>query len=494
MKRLFSFFHGLRGKLILTYTLVTVLALLGLEILILALVVFASSMTDIDKRAYLGDVFSTLYPQASGFLRPGDEDIAGLQNWLEGVYASGRASLEPQDAFDSPAALLAPSEPMVVLSPDGTVIAQAPREPSDLVGRKYAPPNDVDPNFLESALEGNVFNAMGLATLTPGGNYLMAVPVMRAGRDSEVVGVIVLTVEPPPPQIYQIWPVLLSWVGITAILLLIAVAPFGTLFGFFMSRPLTRRLGALSRAAQAWSEGDFQPLPLDRSNDEIGFLARQMRTMAERVQALLQTQQQLAMLEERNRLARELHDTVKQQTFATLMQLRAARNLLATQPEAALEHLAEAEGILKNSQQDLGIIIEGLRPAALEDQGLAAALREMLQRWSQQSKIPSSISVREERRLPLNVEQTLFRVAQEALSNVARHSRASAVSVLLEYQPGQVCLSVADNGVGYAPDGPAAAGYGLHSMSERLAAVGGTLRIQPGEEGGTVVSAAAPTN
>jgi len=98
MKRLFSFFHGLRGKLILTYTLVTVLALLGLEILILALVVFASSMTDIDKRAYLGDVHYTLYPQASDFLQPGDEDIAGLQSWLEEVYASGRASLEPPGA------------------------------------------------------------------------------------------------------------------------------------------------------------------------------------------------------------------------------------------------------------------------------------------------------------------------------------------------------------------------------------------------------------
>jgi len=494
MRRLFSFFHGLRGKLILTYTLVTVLALLGLEILILTLGVVVSSMTDIDTRAYLGDVYSTLYPQANDFLQPGEEDIAGLQSWLEEVYASGRASLEPQDVFDSPAALLAPAEPMVVLSPDGTVLAQAPRDPSDLVGRQYAPPNDVPPSFLESAFDGNSYNVMDLVTRTPDGNYLMAVPVTQAGWDSDVVGVIVLTVEPSPPSIYQTWPVLLSWVGITAILLLIAVAPFGTLFGFFMSRPITRRLGALSRAAQAWSEGDFQPLPLDRSSDEIGFLARQMRTMAERVQALLQTQQQLAMLEERNRLARELHDTVKQQTFATLMQVRAARNLLATQPEAALDHLAEAEGILKNSQQDLGIIIEGLRPAALEDQGLAAALREMLQRWSQQSKIPSSISVREERRLPLNVEQALFRVAQEALSNVARHSRASAVSVLLEYQPRQVCLTIADNGVGYVADGPAAAGYGLHSMSERLEAVGGTLHIQPGEEGGTVVQAAAPTH
>ena len=492
MRRLFSFFQGLRGKLTLTYTLVTVLALLGLEVLILALVLFLSAVTDTDKRAYLSDVIATLYPQASDFLQPGEENIAGLQTWLEGVYASGQASLDPQDLFDSPAARLVPSEPLVVLSPQGTVIAQAPLEPSSLVGRQYAPPQTADPYFLESAFEGNHI-VMDLVDLTPEGNYLMAVPVTESGRDSPVVGVIVLTVGPEPPMISQIWPVLLGWVAVTAVVLLIAVAPFGTLFGFFMSLNLTRRLGALTRAAAAWSEGNFQPLPVDRSKDEIGFLARQMRTMAERVQVLLQTQQQLAMLEERNRLARELHDTVKQHTFATLMQVRAARNLAAADPEAALEHLAEAETILKTTQQDLGIIIEGLRPAALEDQGLAAALREMLQRWSQQAKIPSSISVREERRLPLTMEQSLFRVAQEALSNVARHSRASAVSVLLDYQPGQVCLTISDNGVGYAPDGAAATGYGLQSMTERLAKIGGSLHIQPAEAGGTEVRAVAPT-
>ena len=141
---------------------------------------------------------------------------------------------------------------------------------------------------------------------------------------------------------------------------------------------------------------------------------------------------ELALLEERNRLARELHDTVKQQTFATLMQVRAARNLLDQDPAAAREHLEEAEELIKTSQQELGLMIAELRPAALEGQGLAGALQRLPGHLVAAYPHPGRVSrSQNERRLPLEVEQALFRVAQEALSNVARHSRASAATVRL---------------------------------------------------------------
>ncbi len=509
---MFRFFHGLRGKLTLTYTLVTVLALLAVEVLVLLAAVLLSSLLNNDRRSYLNDVIYTLYPQANKYLQPGSNDLPGLQAWLEGVYSSGYASGRPVNVFDSPAAVIVRSDPLYVLSPQGIVLAQAPRSPNSLVGRRYEPP--VFPRssaILQNAYD-RVFDSFQVSALTPQENYLMAVPVTQSDRQSALVGVIILTVKPPPPMLLTIWPVLVGWVLGTGVILLIAVAPFGTLFGFIMSRSLTRRLRALTAAADAWSEGDFQPVPQDRSRDEIGYLGMRMRNMAERVQDLLKTQKARAMMEERTRLARELHDTVKQQAFATLMQVRTARNLLEKEPDAAASqeaarqeaarqeaarqearrHLEEAEGLIKATQQELGLIIAELRPAVLDERGLAGALQAYLETWSQNAHIPAEFQVRGERGLPITLEQALYRVAQEALANVARHSRASAITVDLAYATGQVCLSVADNGVGFDPQTDGSSGFGMRGMRERLAAFGGTLSIESAPDRGAKVTARVP--
>ncbi|TLN04873.1 sensor histidine kinase, partial [bacterium] len=217
-----------------------------------------------------------------------------------------------------------------------------------------------------------------------------------------------------------------------------------------------------------------------------------LRNMAERTQNLLHTQQELAILEERNRLARDLHDTVKQQSFATQMQVRAARNLLPGNPAEAAARLAEAEELIKASQQDLGLLISELRPAALEDRGLTGALRDYLETWQEHSRIPAALQVSGERRLPLAREQALFRVAQEALSNVARHSRASEVTLTLEFQPTLVRLEISDNGVGFEPAQTDGRGFGLESMNARMTELGGWLKVHSTDNQGTRVVAIAP--
>ena len=488
---MFSFIRDLRGKMTLTYTLVTVLALMALEVLILASLLFFFSLNRGDERAYLGDVLITLYPRASRFLQPGQQDMPGLQNWLDEVAAQGYASQAPMDIFDSPAAPLARGEPLLVLSPELTVLAQSPREPGSLVGRRYTPPDDDGARILQMALQGSR-DSLALAAGTRGTGYRMAVPVFQEGAGTPVVGVILVSVEPVPPMPDSTWPIALAWVLATGLVLLMAVAPFGTLFGFVMSRGLTRRLSALTRAADAWSEGNFQTVPTDRAHDEIGVLAVRMRNMAERIQALLHTQQELAALEERSRLARDLHDTVKQQNFATLMQIRAARNLIESDPQAAGQHLVEAEELVRTSQQELGLMISELRPAALEGQGLSSALRAYLAQWSEHTRIPAELQVSNERSLPLALEQAFYRVAQEALSNTARHSRASAASLRLEWTAGQVALEIKDNGIGFNPADPQQRGFGLESMRSRLSELGGSLEIQSAPGQGTRVRAEAP--
>ena len=381
---------------------------------------------------------------------------------------------------------------MYVLSPDGTVLAAAPDSAKSLVGRLYSPPENVARSkaILDNALHLDL-QPNRISAVRADGNYLMAVPVQQNRGEGPLAAVIIVTVNGPPTGMTQWWPVILRVVPLTALIMLLAVVPFGALFGFIMSRGLTRRLKALTRAADAWSEGDFSVQPQDRSRDELSYLGMRLRRMAEHVQALLQTQHELALLEERNRLARELHDTVKQQTFATLMQVRAAKNLLEREPSSARQRLEEAEELIKSSQQELGLIITELRPSALEGQGLAEALRDYLASWSQHAHIPAEIQVQNERRLPLEVEQTLLRVAQEALSNVARHSRASAAAIQLAFDPDRVTLRVADNGVGFDPS-ISNGGFGLQSMRDRLDAIQGSLVIQANPQGGTTLTAIAP--
>ncbi len=487
MKFFTRFFHGLRGRLIFTYTVVTVLALLALEVIVLISSIGFSGMGKNDKKEYLSDVIFTLYPQARQFLQPGQEDLPGLQAWLEQVLDSGYASLEPQDIFDSPAAKIVPGTTIYVLSTDRVVLAQAPLGENNLVGRSYNPPNGHDDlEALENALNG-WYEPSHLSVLTPTGKYWMAVPIPQEKSFSTLVGVIIITLEPAPVMSRQIFPTLVGSMGTTALVLLCAVAPFGAIFGLIMSSGLTRRLASLTASADAWAEGDFSAMPADRKQDEIGLLSQRMRNMAERIQGLLQDRQVLAQMEERNRLARDLHDTVKQQAFATMMQVRAARNQLPEDPTAAATHLLEAESLIKASQQELALMIAELRPAALENQGLEAALQAYLANWSVQACIPASFHCTDCRTLALDVEQVLYRVAQEALANVARHSRASAVRVRLQFERERVRLEIHDNGAGFDLHN-SGTGYGLQSMRERLASVNGKLLVSSSNEGTSVVA------
>jgi NarL family two-component system sensor histidine kinase LiaS len=267
----------------------------------------------------------------------------------------------------------------------------------------------------------------------------------------------------------------------------------GVFFGFFIARGLTRRLRALDQAADAWSRGNFEVLAGDTSGDELGQLARQLNHMALQLQNLLQTRQELATLEERNRLARDLHDSVKQQFFATAMQIGAAQAVLPQQPAAAQTHLIEAERLAHQAQQELTTLIRELRPAALEGKGLAAALRDYVADWSRQNQISAEVRVQGERPLPLVVEQTLFRVAQEALANISRHSAATTAEVHLACGTHQVNLTISDNGQGFEPATTNGKGIGLRSMRERVESLGGHLAIESAPQGGTQIVAQVTT-
>ena len=211
--------------------------------------------------------------------------------------------------------------------------------------------------------------------------------------------------------------------------------------------------------------------------------------MAEQLQTLIHTNDELARLEERNRLARDLHDTVKQQTYAARMQLTAAKNMVETDPKAASEHIDSALQLNRETQQELKLIIDELRPAALQGKGLAQAVTEYANRWQEHTGIKVETVINGERSLPLDVEQVLYRVLQEALSNIARHAEADTVGLSLSTFPERVTLIVADNGRGFETNAVSSTSYGLTGMQGRLGEVGGTLKVESTLSVGTTITA-----
>jgi len=198
------------------------------------------------------------------------------------------------------------------------------------------------------------------------------------------------------------------------------------------------------------------------------------------VDELKETQQklqELAVVDERNRLARDLHDSVKQQVFAISMQLSAARTALA-ETDRSYQSVVEAERLAQQASAELTTLINALRPPGLESKTLATAIREHVDMWSRQNKVEAEFKIDPGVSVNSQAEQALFRVLQEALANVARHSTASKVTITLKSENDNVSLVIEDDGIGFDAK-RIVKGIGLDSMKERLMAVHGELEVSP---------------
>jgi NarL family two-component system sensor histidine kinase LiaS len=280
--------------------------------------------------------------------------------------------------------------------------------------------------------------------------------------------------------------------------LLAITVPIGLFFGTMTTRPLIRRIQYLTTATTRIADGEYtQRVPITRK-DEVGQLELQFNRMAQQLVESIEAEQiltqQHARLQERTRIARELHDSVKQQLFALSLQIGAALSLPEHKREKAQLYLKEADDLASQAQQELTALIWELRPSLLRDKGLGVALQDYLVMWSRQNTITTEVQIPEACVLPQALEEALWRVAQEALANVARHSQASSVQVKLECHQETVRLSLMDNGCGFDPAEREQSGIGLHSMRERMEALGGTLTIQSEGGQGTHITAQCVNN
>lgn len=219
------------------------------------------------------------------------------------------------------------------------------------------------------------------------------------------------------------------------------------------------------------------------------------RLLDELKQAHLQLQEyagqaeELATAKERNRLARELHDSVVQTLYGLTLQAEAASRILeAGQTEEVKNYLRE---IRENSQQTLQetrLLIFELRPPILEREGLSSALRARLESVESRSGLKTQINLQEVGRLPNGIETGLYGISNEALNNVLKHARASEIKVSLKRGTGKIVLEISDNGTGFDPSSEVSyGGMGLNGMRERAGQVGGDLQIISGETGTNVI-------
>ncbi len=270
---------------------------------------------------------------------------------------------------------------------------------------------------------------------------------------------------------------------------------------------LGQRLRQRLRVIQAWLRGNLTARIADPHRDDLGLMAEYLDQLAahlqeseedlaelrERNARLTDQVRALAVVEERNRLARELHDSVKQHLFSLTLTTSALQARLAAEtqplPPDVQEMLREIESAAQTAQHETTRLIEDLRPGTLEELGLAQSLNDYTLLFGAQEHLLIYLDVEGDTGdLPPSFVEALYRVTQEALHNVARHARATRVDVGLRCTADRVTLRIADNGMGFEIDA-LRQGLGISNMQERLLAVGGKLSIdsQPGR-GTTIIA------
>lgn len=230
-------------------------------------------------------------------------------------------------------------------------------------------------------------------------------------------------------------------------------------------------------------------------NRIIDMFADQAAIIIEHVRLQHQAEQ-YAVLEERQRLARELHDSVTQALYSVTLYADAARLAFTRQKWEALEqNLQEVRNMAREAMYDMRLLVFELRPFILDKEGLGSALRSRLAAVEGRAGLNTEVLVKGERRLPIGIEEEIYRIAQEGLNNVVKHSKAREVQIHLKYGEDTVCLEIIDDGMGFDPAiASQNGGVGLRGIQERAQKLGGSLEIESTSGTGTHLTVKIPVN
>jgi signal transduction histidine kinase len=247
----------------------------------------------------------------------------------------------------------------------------------------------------------------------------------------------------------------------------------------WMAVPLTLKERVLGALTISWTEPSYftaEHARLARAfADQVAIAIENAR--------LYEEAQQAASLEERQRLARELHDSVSQALYGIALGARTARELIDRDPARATEPIDYVLSLAEAGLTEMRALIFELRPESLETEGLVVALQKQVAATRARHGLAVDEALGDEPEAPLPVKEALYRIAQEALHNVVKHARAGRVQLRLASIGGALELEVVDDGIGFDPDADYAGHLGLRSMRERAARLGGEVTIDSTAEG-----------
>jgi two-component system, NarL family, sensor histidine kinase LiaS len=284
------------------------------------------------------------------------------------------------------------------------------------------------------------------------------------------------------------------WVEFVLLLLLI-----GPVVGYFVARQYQRKVDALHLVLKQIAIGNLsERLPVG-GGDSFEAVYRDFNAMAASLESRLRLLQQFgeadvmsklqsnqdAVMEERRRLARDLHDTVSQQLFAIHMSASSLPKLLELNPEAAKMVVGQLVSMSHHAQKQMRSLIAQLRPLELEDQTLEEALGKWFPDYCNQNNLQGKLEIGLPDELSEALEHQLFLIIQEGMANVVKHAKAKQVSLTLYDAGHQYVLQIADDGVGFVVDPVKRSSYGLATMKERAERLGGNAEVRSKPGSGT---------
>ncbi|ANS75736.1 histidine kinase [Paenibacillus yonginensis] len=291
--------------------------------------------------------------------------------------------------------------------------------------------------------------------------------------------------------------------GLTLAVVLVVV---GAAYGFYDVYRIKRRLDLLRSSLLQWEKGNLSRTVPKLGEDEVGQLSEQLERLGKRWEEQVTSLQRLstnnaqlaeqarvsAIVEERQRLARELHDAVSQQLFAISMTATAVGRTLEKDFDKAQRQVELIEEMASVAQSEMRALLLHLRPVYLEGKELTQGVEELVRELK--TKVPMDIVLEMDRDLSLvkGIENHLFRIIQEAMSNTLRHAKAERMEIRIFKRGDAVRVILRDNGVGFELDDAKQASYGLSNMQERVREIGGSIQFITAPGKGTRIEITVP--
>ena len=475
------YFKSLAGKFTLSQALTTLVVILIIAT-IFQVLSYVSGVQEVQQR--LESLTASLSNYSEGITQDA-EKTTGLNLVLDIFMGKSYAEQATEDVADAFAFLSEISSVdgltvFMLTDPEGIIIQSSRPNIYDVEQSLFESIDDVHKTTLEVVQNGRSnYTKVKLQAFNIFGEVFAGAPIL--GPEDKVNAMIIVRNEITLKAYLLDFLDTLGWLMVNFILIAIPLIIF---LSRRQGKRVSERLDHLAIAAKRWSKGDLSILIEDDSQDEIGEFTTDLNVMAKEFQKLLETKEELAVIKERNRLAIELHDSVKQQVFTIGLKIATIEGKIVD--VASKKHLEQMQVMVQNVKEELNRLIHELKPSELELQDFSTALKEYVSGWSESHGIPVDIRYKGDGKLLAELEQSFFRITQEALANILKHSKASQVDIEVDLR-NDYSLKITDNGQGFDQAKLESNGIGLQVMKERIEKLGGEFKLSSLPTKGTCI-------